>query len=359
MKTRKAPGPDGICAEHLLHLGPAAQEVVLALINRFWATATVPSTWRRATIVPVPKSGKNPASVESYRPISLTSHLAKLAERMIAARIKHVADLQRLIPPEQVGFRRGRAVDESLARLIQTAQDGWNRPKPDGRPKDGRTADKFVLLAFDFSRAHDTVDHKMLYAKLLRQLPRCMAAWIFAFLRDRRARAEVNGVRSSERPFRAGLPQGSVLSPTLFTLWSADLLEELRQVPRTTVYAYADDTATLSAGATLELASRRAQEAADTLAKWARRWKMRIAGNKTKALVLSQWHRDAKDYKLRVDGAEVRGGPHLKLLGVTFDRLLHFGEHCARMRRKAKPRISHLRTMTSRSWGLQEKSCAS
>ena len=87
----------------------------------------------------------------------------------------------------------------------------------------------------------------MLYLKLLRHLPRCVAACVFGFLRDRRARAEVNGVRSSERPFRAGLPQGSVLAPTLFTIWSADLIEDLRRVSRTSVFMYADDTATLSA----------------------------------------------------------------------------------------------------------------
>ena len=108
-----------------------------------------------------------------------------------------------------------------------------------------------------------------------------MARWAYSFLRDRRARAEVNGVQSSERPFRAGLSQGSVLSPTLFTIWAADLTEELRAVPRTQVFAYADDTETLSAGATIELARSRAQGAADTLAGWARRWKMRIAGQKT------------------------------------------------------------------------------
>ena len=77
-------------------------------------------------------------------------------------------------------------------------------------------------------------------------------------------------------------------------------------------------------------------------------------GQKTHALVLSQWSRDAKEFAIRVDGNEVKGTSHLSLLGVTFDRLLHFGQHCARVRRKVKPRLAHLRAMTGRSWGLRE-----
>ena len=76
-----------------------------------------------------------------------------------------------MILPEQVGFPRGGATDQSLARLIHMVQNGWNRPKKRGRPVDGSTADKFVLLAFDFSRAYNTVDHRMLFSKLTRPPP--------------------------------------------------------------------------------------------------------------------------------------------------------------------------------------------
>lgn len=81
---------------------------------------------------------------------------------------------------------------------------------------------------------------------------------------------------------------------------------------------------------------------------------MVIAGEKTQALVLSQWSRDATDFKIKVAGSTVSGSSHLRLLGVTFDRLLHFGEHCRNLRRKVKPRTAQLRKLTGRSWGLQE-----
>ena len=354
LKNRKAPGPDDVCAEHLKHLGPAAQGALLRLINRSWSSGAVPSAWRRAVIVPIPKAGKDPQEVTSYRPISLTSHTAKLMERMVGARLTHLLERDDVIPAEQVGFRRGRSAEENLGRLIQEVQDGWNRPAPRARPMDGKTAARFVLTAYDFSRAYDLIDHKMLRLKMSRHLPRCFVTWIFQFLRDRRACAEVNGVRSRNRPFRAGLPQGSVLAPTLFTLWSADLVETLRRTTGTSVYLYADDTATLCSGSTIQEARERAQLAADAITGWARKWKMRLAGNKTQVLVLSQRYQDARDFYIHVDGVKVAGSKHLSLLGVILDRKLHFGEHCARLRRKVKPRVAQLRKLTGRSWGLQE-----
>ena len=116
---------------------------------------------------------------------------------------------------------------------------------------------------------------------------------------------------------------------------------------------YADDTASLSAGATLELATGRAQRAADILAQWSRDWKMSIAGEKTQVLCLSQTASD-KNITVRVDGTEVKGASHLNLLGVKLDRLLHFGEHCSSLRQKVRPRTTQLRHMTGRSWGLRE-----
>ena len=152
----------------------------------------------------------------------------------MGARLNHLIERDGLVPPEQVGFRRGRAAEEHVGRLIQQVQDGWNRPKPRGSPVEGRTAEKFVLLSFDFARAYDTIDHSMMRLQLHRlSLPKCMIDWIFQVLRDHSARVEINGTPGEQRIFRAGLPQGSVLAPTLFTLWSAGLAAELREVPGT------------------------------------------------------------------------------------------------------------------------------
>ena len=100
-----------------------------------------------------PTCRRSPATVPYPSPV--TSHVAKLAERMVAARVTHLLERDDVIPAKQIGFRRGHSAEENLGRLIQEVQDGWNRPPPRGRPSDGKTAARFVLTAYDFSRAID------------------------------------------------------------------------------------------------------------------------------------------------------------------------------------------------------------
>ena len=85
---------------------------------------------------------------------------------------------------------------------------------------------------------------------------------------------------SGERVYRAGLPQGSVLSPAMFLLWVAPLAAVLQRSPLTTAFFYADDTAVLRSGNSIEMAQNRAQRAADSLTQWARSSKMQVAGQK-------------------------------------------------------------------------------
>ena len=359
-KLKKAPGPDGITNEMLRHIGPAAKQELLRLVNLSWATGVVPKEWRTATVIPIPKAGKDHKLLANHRPIALTSNISKLAERMILARLQHLTQSRDMLPPEQVGFRAGRSVEDNIGRLVQEVQDGWQRPRTSKKTAErrahGTTAQKHVLVAFDFARAYDVVDHRLLQASLIDQgIPLCLTRWVWQWLRDRRVRVEVNGALSEERIFRAGLPQGSVLSPSLFVLWAAPLAQALRSVPRCSPYMYADDTAVLCSGNTIEAARESAQDAADCLTNWARKTKMVVAGEKTQVLVLSQNYKDAIDCEIKVGGRTVKAQETLHLLGVTLDRLLHFGPHCRRLRGKVRPRINHLRQLSGRSWGLDER----
>ena len=133
------------------------------------------------------------------------------------------------------------------------------------------------------------------------------------------------------------------------------LVGALKKVPGCSPFLYADDTAVLCAGNTLDTARERAQEAADALTKWARDAKMVVSGEKTQLLVLSQQARDADGCFIKVAGKTVKAKETLHLLGITLDRLLHFGPHCRQLRSKTRPRTNQLRQLSGRSWGLDER----
>ena len=227
----KAEGPDHITGELIQHLGVKGRKATLKLINCSWQTNTFPSKWRRATIIPILKSGKPASDTASYRPISLTSHLAKLAERLVKNRLYWWLEKNNKIPPHQSGFRSSRSTEDHIGRLVQNTQDAWNDPKP---------APRTVVTLFDFARAYDTVWRKGLALKMYRMgIPKCITDWVWHFIEDREASVRFNNATSSTRRFRQGLPQGSVLAPTLFTIWIADLQDCLPK--NLDSYFFADD----------------------------------------------------------------------------------------------------------------------
>ena len=135
----KAPGPDGVCTEHLLHLGPRASTALLRLCNESWLRGEVPSEWRRATIVPIPKAVTNKSKVSSYRPITLISHLTKLIERLVLARLNHIVREKGLrsvsgrgagrFPGETIGRGQHRPTHPDSPRWMEPPEVQTSRPR--------------------------------------------------------------------------------------------------------------------------------------------------------------------------------------------------------------------------------------
>lgn len=231
VKMKKAPGEDGICGEMLTNLPKIGQKALLGLVNASWKRKEVPADWMKAKIIPIPKPGKDRSEVQSYRPISLTSVVAKTAERMVKNRLVYWLEQNRKFDKHQAGFRRGRSTEDQLLKMIQSIGDGFNRRPPN----------RTLLALIDFSRAFDRVWHNGLYRKMCDEgIPKCIIQWTRGFLRERRGQVLLNGTNSSVKTFKAGVPQGTVLGPVLFLIFINDILKE---VPELEWSLYADDLA--------------------------------------------------------------------------------------------------------------------
>ena len=147
IKRKGAAGSDNIPPTFLKALGPSALQELLAIFNESFRHADCPRIWRVAVIIPILKAGKPASEVASYRPISLTSCVVKLLERMLADRLYYIAETKNLFSPFQAGSRRGRSCEDQILRIVQAIEDGFQK-KPMHRS---------VLVLLDFSKACDTV----------------------------------------------------------------------------------------------------------------------------------------------------------------------------------------------------------
>ena len=203
LSSSTASGPDQISYPLLKHLPEPAQLLLLSLFNRSWYSHTFPSCWKPATIIPIHKPGKPTSSPSSFRPISLTSCISKLFERLILSRLTFRLESNHLLSTCQAGFRPGRSSLDQILTLSQSIWDGFQKKKP---------PDRTILASVDFSKAFDSVWHSALFHKLLSlKLPPCFVLWVRSFLSDRRAKVQVGGSRSRSFRIRGGVPQGSVV----------------------------------------------------------------------------------------------------------------------------------------------------
>ena len=127
MKSKGAPGPDNIPPTFLKHLGPRAFHWLLLICNKSLRSGVIPQMWRNAVIIPILKAGKSPAHLTSFRPISLTSCIMKLLERMLCERLYDMAEQHQWFSKLQAGFRKSRGVEDQIIRLTQQISDRFER----------------------------------------------------------------------------------------------------------------------------------------------------------------------------------------------------------------------------------------
>ena len=217
LKKRKAAGQDKLFNEMLMNLGNIGKQAILCLLNLSWCKGDIPKAWRNAVVSPILKKGKPPDDLGSYRPISITSCLGKLMERMINSRLYWWLEATNFLSKNQVGFRSGFRTEDQLFRLTQKVLDGFQ--------KKHHTTAVFV----DLKQAYDRVWRKGLLLKMKDAgIHGKLYSWLKNFLTDRTIQTRINNALSSKEILEEGLPQGSPLSCTLFLVFINDISENLK-----------------------------------------------------------------------------------------------------------------------------------
>jgi hypothetical protein len=309
IKNKKAPGYDLITGEILKNLTHKGLNILTQIYNAIIRLEYFPCQWKVAQIVMILKPGKNPAEVTSYRPISLLPVLAKVLERILLNRLQPLIDEQRLIPSHQFGFRKGHGTLEQIHRIVHQIENEFENNN------------YCSAVCVDISQAFDKVWHKGLLYKLKNVLPHPLFSLIKSYLTNRTFQVKHGEAYTDLYPIQSGVPQGSILGPVLYSLYTADLpLSKF-----TTLATYADDTTILASHRNPEEASRQLQIHLNKYETWLQRW--RIKANETKSAHITFTLKTKTCPPVLLNGTPIPQCNTIKYLGLHLDRRLTWHAH--------------------------------
>ena len=309
LKTKKAPGYDSIDGHILKNIPLKATRFITILINSSLRLEHFPDQWKVAQIILIPKPGKDHNLVSSYRPISLLPIISKIFEKLLANRINKIILEKKLIPNHQFGFRNKHATIEQVNRITNKIRNAFERKK-------------YCSAAFlDVSQAFDKVWHKGLLFKLKKHLPAEYYNLLKSYLSNRSFQIKINTTVSELYNIKAGVPQGSVLGPILYLIYTSDLPTSTKL----TLATYADDTAIMACNSSAKTASQKLQIYLNVAQDWYKKWRIKI--NEDKSTHVTFTLRKETCPSVYLNGKVIPRNDSVKYLGMHLDRRLTWRTH--------------------------------
>ena len=319
---RKSTGLDDISPRFLKDgASVLAEPIGLSIL-----TEIVPPELKRAKVVPIFKKGSR-LDPGNYRPVSILSAFSKILERAVNGQLVHHLNSRNLLYEHQSGFRNRYSTDTCLMNLTDYVKGKVNKGELVG------------MVMIDLRKAFDTVDGDILIRKLS-AMGVTSLDWFRSYLFDREQCTQVGGNNSSFLQVTCGVPQGSILGPTLFLCYVNDMASCLN----CHLSLYADDSALVFSG-------RNASEIANFLSQelsFCKKWlidnRLSLHVGKTESILFgsSRRIRAAGDFNVTCDGEMVQRVTSIVYLGVGLDQCLNFDEYVVKVCKRANNRLSFL-----------------
>ena len=325
LRANSAAGPDHISALLLKSCKKELRKPIYILWRQSLTHNDIAKIFKHAITHPVLKGNSESYLPKSYRPISLTSHLIKIFEKIVReAIVSHLINND-LLPTNQHGFLQGRSTTsqlinqtESIIRILES----------------GSEVDTIYL---DFAKAFDKVDHFILCNKLKdKRIGGLVGAWLHNFLSNRTLQVSANGALSKPATVLSGVPQGTVLGPILFIIMISDIDSNLQS---SFISLFADDSRVSAISDSQECCDLLQNELNNNIYPWAQLNKAAFNGDKFEHIHFGKKSREFAKY-LDPNGKPITLKPQVRDLGITISDDLTWSSHIDKIISKCRKQIA-------------------
>ena len=327
VNPRKAAGPDGVPGKVLRACANQLSHIFCRIFNLSLAQAVIPTCLKSATIIPVPK--KTPTtSLNDYRPVALTPVIMKCFERLV---LQHIKDcLPPTLDSHQFAYRANRSTEDAIAIALHAVLSHLEQQQSYAR-----------MLFVDYSSAFNTIIPDILTTKLdTLGLPPLTCTWIKDFLTNRPQTVRLGPHRSSTRTLSTGSPQGCVLSPLLYCLYTYDCSPVHKN---NTIVKFADDTTVVGLISRGDEAAYR--EEVQKLTTWCSDNNLTLNTAKTKEIIMDFRRNRSDPLPLYINGECVERVHTFRFLGVQISDDLSWTDNISSNIKKAQQRLHFLRVL--------------
>lgn len=343
LDNAKAPGIDGLGNLLVKRIKDEIVEPLAFIFNMSLSAGSFPNQWKVASVCPIFKNG-NKESIDNYRPISLLGVFSKLLEKIMNMRLTSFLEYHNLISPRQFGFRKARCTEDAVSLLTSTVSAYLD------------TGQCCIGVFLDLAKAFDTVSVPILLKKLeclgIRGIP---LDWFKSYLTERRQCLQVSSTRSEAQTIHFGVPQGSILGPTLFKLYINDIHE--LSINNAEIVCYADDTAVVFHGSSWQSVSCAAETGMSQINAWLQQNLLTLNTQKTMYVCFHKTSASAPPFEMHIKIHSNCSGSSpcrcdlltrtmvMKYLGVLIDQNLNFKHHLEGLSSRIRKVINIMRKL--------------
>lgn len=336
IKTGKAPGPDKVNGDFIKLCKEPLSPILCKIFQRSLDEAYIPRIWKTSEIIPVPKKSP-PTCNNDFRPVALTSVIMKCLEKIVKNRLlRQVNDFQ---DNYQFAYRESRCVEDATLSLTDYVLNYLDKPNVTG-------IKRYVKMLFvDFSSAFNTIQPHLMMRKLndMNVNPR-LILWINSFLTHRPQYVRYQGVNSGVVNTNTGAPQGCVLSPILFSIYTSGCVSQSEECQ---LFKYADDTVLVGrCGGDDSIYCEEVERFVD----WCANNYLELNVSKTKEMIVDFSTSPVDQQLLYINGETVERVQDYKYLGTIIDNKFNFNKNVESVYKKINCRMYFVRKLSKLSF---------